>query len=221
MANIADRKEAILAAAEAVFAANGYAATTMDAVASKAGIAKGSLYNYFQSKEALFEEVFTKAVSILEADALRILAEPISASERLSRFLDYRCERLEDSSQIGRLVLEFWATAAREQQGALATTLRVPYSKMRYAPPRSNSMILSPSSIIPLSRVSQARSSSGDIAPSPGCASGPFEGEPLRRQALPRWHTRPRSGRPCWQSSDQSAPQPCPATRHPQSHCRA
>ncbi len=131
MAHIADRKGEILAAAEAVFAACGYAATTMEAVAAKAGIAKGSVYNYFQSKEALFEQVFTKAVSLLEADALGILSEPISASERLSRFLDYRCERLEDCSHIGRLVLEFWATAAREQQGALATTLREIFTRWR------------------------------------------------------------------------------------------
>ncbi len=131
MSNISDRKEAILAAAEAVFAANGYAATTIEAVAAKAGIAKGSVYNYFQSKEALFEQVFTKAVSLLEADALRILSEPISAGERLSRFLDYRCDRLEECGHIGRLVLEFWATAAREQQGALATTLREVFTRWR------------------------------------------------------------------------------------------
>ena len=131
MANIADRRAAILAAAEAVFAACGYAATTVEAVAAKAGIAKGSVYNYFESKEALFEQVFVKAVSLLEADALGILSEPISASERLSRFLDYRCERLKDSRHIGRLVLEFWATAAREQQGALATTLREMFARWR------------------------------------------------------------------------------------------
>ena len=85
MASIPDRRGAILDAAEAVFASHGFAATTIDAVAAKAGIAKGSIYNYFPSKEALFEQVFVNAVSRLEADALRILAEPISASERLSR----------------------------------------------------------------------------------------------------------------------------------------
>ena len=131
MAHISDRKAAILAAAEAVFADCGYAATTVDAVASKAGIAKGSVYNYFQSKEALFGQVFINAVGLLEAEALRILTEPTSATERLSRFLDYQCERLEASRHIGRLVLEFWATAAREQQGALATTLREMFGRWR------------------------------------------------------------------------------------------
>ena len=131
MANIADRKKEILSAAEAVFAACGYAASTVDAVASKAGIAKGSVYNYFPSKEALFEQVFVKAVNLLEADVLRILSEPISASERLSHFLDYHCGRLAGSRHIGRLVLEFWATAAREQQGALATTLREIFTRWR------------------------------------------------------------------------------------------
>ena len=129
--NIPCRREAILAAAGAVFAAHGYAATTMDAVAAKAGIAKGSIYNYFPSKEALFEQVFVEAVGIIEAEAMRILSEPVSATERLSRFLDYQCERVDGSGQIGRLVLEFWANAAREQQGALATTLRAMFTRWR------------------------------------------------------------------------------------------
>ncbi len=129
--NTSDRRAAILAAAGAVFADSGYAASTVEAVAAKAGIAKGSVYNYFPSKEALFEQVFIEAVSIIEAGALKILSEPSSATERLSRFLDYQCERVDGSGQIGRLVLEFWATAAREQQGALATTLREMFTRWR------------------------------------------------------------------------------------------
>jgi AcrR family transcriptional regulator len=131
MTHISNRRAAILAAAEAVFADCGYAAASVEAVAAKAKIAKGSVYNYFQSKEALFEQVFLNAVGLLEADALSILSEPTSATERLSRFLDYQCERLEGSRHIGRLVLEFWATAAREQQGALATTLWEMFARWR------------------------------------------------------------------------------------------
>lgn len=129
--NVSGRRAAILAAAGAVFADCGYAASTVEAVAAKAGIAKGSVYNYFPSKEALFEQVFIEAVSTIETDALAILAQPSSATERLSRFLDYQCERFEASRQIGRLVLEFWATAAREQQGALAMTFREMFTRWR------------------------------------------------------------------------------------------
>ena len=55
------RKEArpkeILAAALALFAERGFAATRLDDVALRAGVTKGTLYLYFPNKEELFEAV--------------------------------------------------------------------------------------------------------------------------------------------------------------------
>src|SRR5262245_1385399 len=45
------RREAILAAALDVFSRRGFATARLDDVAAKAGIAKGTLYLYFESKE--------------------------------------------------------------------------------------------------------------------------------------------------------------------------
>jgi len=53
----AQRREQILAAAFEEFAAQGYAATRLDDVARRAGIAKGTIYLYFQDKERLFRAV--------------------------------------------------------------------------------------------------------------------------------------------------------------------
>ena len=47
----------ILAAALALFAERGFAATRLDDVAQRAGIAKGTIYLYFQTKEDLFRAV--------------------------------------------------------------------------------------------------------------------------------------------------------------------
>ncbi|MGA0599464.1 TetR/AcrR family transcriptional regulator [Caulobacter sp. KR2-114] len=65
MASQAERREktrgAILAAAEAAFSGDGFAATTIDRIAAAAGVAKGAVYHHFASKEALFEAVFDQA----------------------------------------------------------------------------------------------------------------------------------------------------------------
>ncbi len=50
----AERQEQILAAAFEEFSLHGYAATRLDDVARRAGIAKGTIYLYFQDKERLF-----------------------------------------------------------------------------------------------------------------------------------------------------------------------
>jgi AcrR family transcriptional regulator len=61
------RKQAILDAALDVFAECGFEAARLDDVATRAGVAKGTLYLYFDDKEDLFEEVVRSAVSpILE-----------------------------------------------------------------------------------------------------------------------------------------------------------
>ncbi len=49
-----DRREMILDVATDVFLSEGYAATSMSSIAAKLGGSKGTLYNYFKSKEELF-----------------------------------------------------------------------------------------------------------------------------------------------------------------------
>src|ERR1700744_1268070 len=53
----AEKRDAILAAALGEFASRGFAATRLDDVAKRAGVAKGTIYLYFADKEALFEEL--------------------------------------------------------------------------------------------------------------------------------------------------------------------
>jgi AcrR family transcriptional regulator len=50
----AERPKEILEAAFEEFSRNGYAATTLDHVAERAGVTKGTIYVYFESKEHLF-----------------------------------------------------------------------------------------------------------------------------------------------------------------------
>ncbi len=52
-----DRRQAILAIARDVFVEEGFAAASMSAIAARLGGSKGTLYNYFRSKQALFTAV--------------------------------------------------------------------------------------------------------------------------------------------------------------------
>ena len=50
----AERPHEILEAAFAEFSRNGYAMTTLDQIAERAGVTKGTIYVYFENKEHLF-----------------------------------------------------------------------------------------------------------------------------------------------------------------------
>lgn len=60
------RKEArpseLIAAALSLFSEQGYAATRLEQVAARAGVSKGTLYLYFDSKEALFKAVISEGI---------------------------------------------------------------------------------------------------------------------------------------------------------------
>jgi AcrR family transcriptional regulator len=80
-ARSAARREEILAAALDEFSARGFAATRLDDVAQRAGVAKGTIYLYFRDKESLFQELIrtmlTPLVGTIEAMGKADL--PISA----------------------------------------------------------------------------------------------------------------------------------------------
>jgi len=72
-----ERREAILAAALEEFSVRGFAATRLDDVARRAGVAKGTIYLYFRDKESLFQELvramLSPLVGAIEAAPMRDL----------------------------------------------------------------------------------------------------------------------------------------------------
>ncbi len=54
------KKELILDTALSLFAENGFHQTSMEQIAKKAGISKGLTYNYFESKNAVLDEILKK-----------------------------------------------------------------------------------------------------------------------------------------------------------------
>jgi AcrR family transcriptional regulator len=58
----AARRQAIIEAAMDEFIARGFAATRLDDVARRAGVAKGTIYLHFKDKESMFEELIRTAI---------------------------------------------------------------------------------------------------------------------------------------------------------------
>src|SRR5215204_1451942 len=57
------KERAILEAALEVFAESGFAQARLDDVAARAGVAKGTIYLYFPSKQALFEALIRTGIA--------------------------------------------------------------------------------------------------------------------------------------------------------------
>ena len=85
-------RELLVATARDVFTERGYAATSIDDIVQRAGVAKGSLYHHFDGKEAIFRAVYesvqAEAVAGVMAAAL-VAREPWAVVRAgLAAFLD-------------------------------------------------------------------------------------------------------------------------------------
>lgn len=108
-----NKKSLIIEAAAKVFANRGYSGTLMADIAAEAGIGKGTIYEYFPSKEDLFFAVFEWFVQITKAEAkVSISALGGSASERLMALNDALLRSWLEMLEMYSLVMEFWSASA-------------------------------------------------------------------------------------------------------------
>lgn len=80
-----ERRDAILDAARAVFLEDGYGAASMSDIAARVGGSKGTLYNYFPSKEDLFEAVVRRSCARIGAAVFDTTAAEPDLRPRLTR----------------------------------------------------------------------------------------------------------------------------------------
>lgn len=80
-------RQRILSAAAQLYAVRGFEGTSMRDIAEAAGVTKPLIFYHFASKERLYASLLAEALSACRAGGETILAEPLSATERLRRFL--------------------------------------------------------------------------------------------------------------------------------------
>jgi TetR/AcrR family fatty acid metabolism transcriptional regulator len=91
---VPDKREAILRAAVKVFAKKGYFNSKVADIATAAGIADGTVYLYFKSKDEILHSVFDQAMGRFIADGKRELAELAKPEDRLRKIAELHLERL-------------------------------------------------------------------------------------------------------------------------------
>ncbi len=83
------RTELILNLAEEVLEEKGYHETTMDEIAVRAGVAKGTLYQHFPSKDELIVALFERHLDRFEQAVAQAATAATTARGKLERILQY------------------------------------------------------------------------------------------------------------------------------------
>ncbi|PGO29024.1 TetR family transcriptional regulator [Bacillus cereus] len=83
-----ERRKEILETAERLFITKGYTKTTVNDILKEIGIAKGTFYHYFKSKEEVMDEIIMRIIKEDVAKAKVIVSNPnIPVLEKLFRVL--------------------------------------------------------------------------------------------------------------------------------------
>lgn len=69
-------RQALVAAAREMFGESGYAATSIDDVAARAGVTKGALYHHFGGKANLFQEVYEQVMREVSDRVVSVFLDP-------------------------------------------------------------------------------------------------------------------------------------------------
>jgi TetR/AcrR family fatty acid metabolism transcriptional regulator len=99
-----DKRQRILDAAVRVFARQGFYATRVNEVAKAAGVADGTIYLYFRSKDALLISLFEDRVQRLLTFMSSELPRTGSASEKLRRIIELQLGLLEGERDLAEVI---------------------------------------------------------------------------------------------------------------------
>jgi AcrR family transcriptional regulator len=119
-------RDVLVAAAARAFADHGVRGATMAAVAASAGVAKGTLYNYFRTKDEIVRALVDAELARLTAlagalpreQALAALADEVGAHPVIRRLADSEPESLD---ALVHLAPEVWAGLTARLAAALGT----------------------------------------------------------------------------------------------------
>lgn len=91
---VSDKREAILRAAIKIFARKGFFSSKVADIAGEAGIADGTVYLYFKSKDEILHSIFDQAMERFIAEGREELAKIDSPVERLRKIAELHLQRL-------------------------------------------------------------------------------------------------------------------------------
>ena len=112
------RQAELMDTAQELFISLGYQQTTVSTIVKKVGVAQGTFYYYFPSKEAILEAIFARHVTNMVTEVQSFYLEQDTVLEKLQLFINlfYKLCYCDEPGLIGKILY-------KEQQGELINKL--------------------------------------------------------------------------------------------------
>lgn len=115
-----ERKNQIIAAATAVFAEKGFYEARMDDIVTASGLSKGTLYWYFDSKDAIITAILDQFFNQEMAEIALLLTADMPVAQKLELMVKQVTADMQQMNIYRSIALEFYALAGRREDVRLS-----------------------------------------------------------------------------------------------------
>lgn len=103
------KKELLFSAAMSIIGERGYSGASVDEIASKAGVAKGVVYYYFDSKAALAEQLIKSGLEFLAVRLKRVIEPDMTPEQAITALAHEQMRQIEKRRDFAKFLLsEMW-----------------------------------------------------------------------------------------------------------------
>ncbi|MEJ5992072.1 TetR/AcrR family transcriptional regulator [Ramlibacter sp. PS3R-8] len=99
-------RDALLAAAVAEFAENGFAGARVDAIAQRAGVNKQLVYHYFQNKQGLYQAALEAVYAEIRDRERELSLDALAPAEAMARLVGFSFDYLADHPEFIALLAD-------------------------------------------------------------------------------------------------------------------
>ncbi|MFO7890203.1 MAG: TetR/AcrR family transcriptional regulator [bacterium] len=126
------KKQQILEAAIEVFARKGFKETKISSIAENASIGKGTVYEYFKSKDELFQNAFYFFMDEINNTIAKKIYNILDPLEKIKTFFNAWIEFFDSPlSDFMEVILNFWAEGIKNKGKETGIDLRTMYEEYR------------------------------------------------------------------------------------------
>jgi TetR/AcrR family transcriptional regulator len=119
-----DKLGAIHRAAAKLFAERGFERTSVDEIAAQAGVAKGTIFYHFKSKDDLFRQMLDRGMAHLTQSVRAVLEANPDPVEALCAVIRIQTTLIHDNPEFFRIALaELWGDQDRQQELRQSVTI--------------------------------------------------------------------------------------------------
>ena len=110
-----EKKQLIVRAALAVFAKKGVSNTKIADIAEAGGFGKGTIYDYFRSKDEIFMAAFSHFDELMKTEIARRMFLITDPQKKLMTFIEASFEIWLEHADFAEIMFDYWAEGIRDR----------------------------------------------------------------------------------------------------------